>query len=380
MRVKRFQEEMPLSSVKMPVAQSTLQDLRTPLLLAPWIRPSPLNWHSFIFPVTKLYHIVSSRRNHVGNIHPLLPGLSPVSSAYRPSLACTSGQICGTWRQIAFDTPWLWRAIHIYLSSAGESTMSAQLNVLTTWLSRSKNCPLSISFEIQFDLSSPTLPHFTAALISHSERWQHLVLDIPFDDLRSLDRQFPPLRDLTLGPSHYGPAGALTVFHSAPQLKRVLFGRLLNPSRVNLPWAQLTHILARNLFLPVAAQILRQASALVEFTCILKASGDIFGDALAPLIHLESLILYVWDGMAIQKQVLDALTAPMLRHLTISEHSLGEQLVLTLAAFFSRSGCSLETLRVSDSPRQAADYRVLFPAIAVIDVFDCEEGPIRYPW
>ncbi|KAJ7271738.1 hypothetical protein C8J57DRAFT_287078 [Mycena rebaudengoi] len=262
---------------------------------------------------------------------PDYPQCPPLTGRLSPALL---GQICGTWRQIAFDTPWLWRAIHIYLSSAGESTMTAQLNVLTTWLSRSKICPLSISFEIQFDLSSPTLPHFTAALISHSGRWQHLVLDIPFDDFRSLDH-FPLLRDLTLGPSRYGPTGALTVFHSAPQLKRVLFGRLLNPSRVNLPWAQLTHILARNLFLPVAAQILWQASALVEFTCILKAGGDIFGDAVAPLIHLESLILYVWDGMAIQKQVLDALTAPMLRHLTISEHSLGEQLVPTLAAFFS---------------------------------------------
>jgi hypothetical protein len=75
--------------------------------------------------------------------------------------------------------------------------------VLTTWLLCSKDCRLSLSFEMQIQLqSSPKLPYFTAALISHSQRREHIRLQIPFKDLRWLDRPFPLLRDLTFGDIH----------------------------------------------------------------------------------------------------------------------------------------------------------------------------------
>ncbi|KAJ7286582.1 hypothetical protein C8J57DRAFT_952520, partial [Mycena rebaudengoi] len=53
-------------------------------------------------------------------------------------------QICRTWREIAFRTPRLWRAIKLDLYQT-PSTRILQLDILSTWLLRSKNSPLSVS-------------------------------------------------------------------------------------------------------------------------------------------------------------------------------------------------------------------------------------------
>ncbi|KAJ7258882.1 hypothetical protein C8J57DRAFT_952107, partial [Mycena rebaudengoi] len=71
---------------------------------------------------------------------PTYPECPPMTGLLPPALL---GQVCRHWRAIAFDTPSLWRAIQIYLHNI--SSLAAQLNVLTSWLSRSKNCSLSLS-------------------------------------------------------------------------------------------------------------------------------------------------------------------------------------------------------------------------------------------
>jgi hypothetical protein len=143
----------------------------------------------------------------------------------------------------------LWRAIDIYLSGAG---IDAQLKLLTTWLSRSKSCALSLSFEVKYTLNPPQLPHFTEALLSHSERWEYVRLIIPFNDLRWIDGPLPLLCDLTFGPNHYpdrGSAVTATRLHDTPQLKAIVFGTRFESSRVALPWSQLTSITAE--WLPI---------------------------------------------------------------------------------------------------------------------------------
>ncbi|KAJ7257123.1 hypothetical protein C8J57DRAFT_1009053, partial [Mycena rebaudengoi] len=73
---------------------------------------------------------------------PDYPERPPITGLLFPALL---GQICRKWREIAFDTPRLWRAINIYLSGERITVLDVQLDVLTTWLSRSKNCSLSLS-------------------------------------------------------------------------------------------------------------------------------------------------------------------------------------------------------------------------------------------
>ncbi|KAJ7258939.1 hypothetical protein C8J57DRAFT_1073442 [Mycena rebaudengoi] len=300
---------------------------------------------------------------------PAYPERPPFGGLLSPALLA---QICLNWRQIAFNTPRLWRAIRIYISSGKESTLDAQLNLLTTWLSRSKNCSLSFSLGVQS--ISPKLPHFTAALISQSERWEHVRLIIPLDDLRWLDRPFPLLRDLTFGPSkkYFATEDAIMAFSDAPRLKSVALGVMFNPSQVVLPWSQLTSINAEEIQLDKAADVLRQATALVNFSCTLWGNTIVPG-AVPPLIHLDSLILHNWNWLGIQKLLLNALTAPALRHLAISEYELGDEPLSTITAFLSRSCCSLDSLHITQpiflrTSLHKADYRAAFPSIKVIKV------------
>ncbi|KAJ7256953.1 hypothetical protein C8J57DRAFT_1516998 [Mycena rebaudengoi] len=89
----------------------------------------------------------------------------------------------------------------------------------------------------------------------------------------------------------------------------------------------------------VAADILRHATALVYFTCTLL-DDDIVPDIVPPLVHLQSLILpHDGNDSGPQKLLLDALTAPALEHLTVSEHELGQEPISTITAFLSRSYC-----------------------------------------
>ncbi|KAJ7258927.1 hypothetical protein C8J57DRAFT_524224 [Mycena rebaudengoi] len=297
---------------------------------------------------------------------PDYPERPPITGLLSPALL---GQICRDWREIAFGTPRLWRAIHILLSKAG-SRVAAQLNVLTTWLSRSTNCSLSLSFET--DYTSPKLPDFTAALISQSERWEHIRLVIPcldLDGLRWLNRPFPLLRELNFGSNHYcATENTIILFHGAPQLKSVVLSVMVNGPRVVLPWSQLTSIDVVRIKPAAAADILRQATAVVKFACTLWMDTAVPG-AVPPLIHLESLILR--DDHCpprTEKLLLDALTAPVLRHLTISEYELGEEPLSTIATFLSRSCCSLQSLHADKASLSKTAYCVAFPSIQIIDV------------
>ncbi|KAJ7208724.1 hypothetical protein C8J57DRAFT_1151499, partial [Mycena rebaudengoi] len=80
---------------------------------------------------------------------PDYPEHPPMTGLFSPTLL---GQICRNWREIAFDTPRLWRAICIYLSGAG---IDVRLKLLTTWLSRSKSCAFSLSFKVKYTLNLP---------------------------------------------------------------------------------------------------------------------------------------------------------------------------------------------------------------------------------
>jgi hypothetical protein len=220
--------------------------------------------------------------------------------------------------------------------------------------------------------SNSKLPYFTAALISQSQRWEHIRLLIPFEDLRWLNRPFPLLRDLTFGPTHnYNSAidSAIMVFCDAPQLKNVFLGPAFYPSRVVLPWSQLSSIDADSIIPADAADIMREATVLVNFRCSLWAFVSRPPRAVPALVHLKSLSIR--DGEPsfydVQKLLLDALTTPALRHLIVSERELGSEPISVIASLISRSHCSLESLRVTHSFLPEADYRAAFPAIGVIE-------------
>ncbi|KAJ7280721.1 hypothetical protein C8J57DRAFT_1008013, partial [Mycena rebaudengoi] len=99
-----------------------------------------------------------------------LPPYPKCPPAIGPSSPHILGQICRTWREIALSTPQLWRAIEL---GSSPWTMSKELDLLRTWLSRSKNCPLSIYFQSSSGLLKDDFS-FIEAIIPHSERWEHI--------------------------------------------------------------------------------------------------------------------------------------------------------------------------------------------------------------
>jgi hypothetical protein len=128
-------------------------------------------------------------------------------------------QVCRHWRAVALDTPSLWRAIKVDIRY--RPSLDARLIVLKTWLSRSKNCSLSLSLEKSYSPRFHELPHFTDTIRAHSARLESIKLIVPFDEFGYLEGPFPLLRQLTLEPSPYAKTPlAQKLFDNAPQLRK----------------------------------------------------------------------------------------------------------------------------------------------------------------
>ncbi|KAJ7741178.1 hypothetical protein DFH07DRAFT_701329, partial [Mycena maculata] len=52
-------------------------------------------------------------------------------------------RICRAWRTVALSTPTLWSAIELRLDNA--DSLEHRLQLLKTWLTHSRGCPLSIA-------------------------------------------------------------------------------------------------------------------------------------------------------------------------------------------------------------------------------------------
>ncbi|KAJ7207679.1 hypothetical protein C8J57DRAFT_1734148 [Mycena rebaudengoi] len=309
---------------------------------------------------------------------PIYPLCSLITGLLSPMLL---GQICRQWRDIALGTPRLWSAIEIEIHSDDPDRFSARVDLLRAWLIRSKTCPLSLSVQIDRvpEHRSVSLRHLTDTVLIHSTRLEYMNLLLPFHDLHwgGLQCPFPLLRDLTLGTSDDVLADdATTPFCDAPALTTVhLVDFSTYPAA--LPWSQLTTISVEGWEPLQVARILRYAVSLINF------SGTVWDDfhdvqIMPPLLHLQSLILFEFEegpsGWRATRKLLDALTAPALRHLTVSGGRLEPLSFDTIASLIARSQCSLESLHVTHSQHyKEPDVRALFPSIKVVKVFAGDE-------
>ncbi|KAJ7257073.1 hypothetical protein C8J57DRAFT_1235350 [Mycena rebaudengoi] len=297
-------------------------------------------------------------------VYPKCP--DPMIRLLSPTLL---GQVCRNWREIAFETPRLWRAIELHLWN--KNAFEAQLTVLKTWLERSKDCSLSLSLTKSYMHTPLDLSPYTDVIISHAARWEYVKLMLPSEEYHWIEASFPLLRHLTIAPSTYETESrpAKIILDNAPQLGSVVLGEFFKSPPLVLSWAQLTSIdVARMTPIKVVA-ILRQVTALVNFHGTLWDDIVVPG-VLSPLVHLQSLIIR--DGNNCQdpqRSLLDELTTPALRNLSISERELGIEPISTIASLFSRSRCALESLYVSHSKVLEADYCAAFPSIKAIEFF-----------
>ncbi|KAJ7275649.1 hypothetical protein C8J57DRAFT_1177321 [Mycena rebaudengoi] len=291
---------------------------------------------------------------------PPYPECPPVTGLFSPEFL---RQICRTWREIALSTPQLWRAIQLRLPT---TSPTKALDLLRTWVSRSKDCPLSIS--LHGFTGTPLLDiDVIQAIIPHSERWEHIDFTLPIESLRLIGADFPLLRSLTLGPMEYEEETdslvAISPFSNAPLLKQVTLYNSFGPYEIQLPWSQFTSIYAQCLFLTECAEILQHSTALREFHCDDLDGANKALLPMAPLRHLHSLTFD--SGVASHRQLLDALTTPALQHLTIPDKE--ADAVPNVTALILRSHCTLASLFILYAGNAAeATYRAAFPSIPTI--------------
>ncbi|KAJ3744903.1 hypothetical protein DFH05DRAFT_1491358 [Lentinula detonsa] len=114
--------------------------------------------------------------------------------------------ICRDWRQIALNTPRLWRSLHFFLPSRlSDDVFSRRMAGITLWLERSGSLPLSISFHDGYEndtrIISQSRPAMTVSLIRSlmhfSDRMQDVYLSLSSSSFPIFDNLSPSFPILT---------------------------------------------------------------------------------------------------------------------------------------------------------------------------------------
>jgi hypothetical protein len=203
------------------------------------------------------------------------------------------------------------------------------------WLSRSICYPLSLDFS-ENDINR-------SAAIVHCARWEHLNLELSTSLLRTIEGPMLLLRSLDLQLVDQDLVTTQVAFREAPLLRTVVLNHFA-AGTLALPWAQLTSLTLRWIYLQECVPILQQTSNLVH--CRLEFSVD---DNHFDTVHnitlpaLESLTLT--GGSVIG--YLETFTVPALRDLRVPELLLEPNPIEILAEFILRSCSKLQNLRIT---------------------------------
>ncbi|KAJ7042925.1 hypothetical protein C8F04DRAFT_1075282 [Mycena alexandri] len=307
------------------------------------------------------------------NFLPRYPESPPCAGRLSPLLLC---RICRQWRMVALSTPTLWRAISLDFLETDDLRIQ-KIELLENWVSRSGNCPLSVSIRIANPFHR-LLDRLLHAVMTHCERWQHVTLYIPSSRMHLIQGEMPQLRNLNFGPINSSTYGPFTLFDRAPQLRTLFLTNNFFASNFRLPWGQITHLESASFYEHECLEILSEAAHLIR--CSVTVYPDPPGvsvvEATIPLRpHFCDLVLLVddpeddWDC-----KILNRLTLPALRTLQVSELSVKLE---SLKAFMSRSQCTLLELRVTHATLPESAFRDVLPIFGAIILenadFDADE-------
>ncbi|KAJ6562539.1 hypothetical protein B0H19DRAFT_1144905 [Mycena capillaripes] len=281
---------------------------------------------------------------------------------YLTTLVVSTCRICRQWRQIALSTPTLWRAISVIITKRDDSeTLSRKLELLETWLKRSRNCRLSLVLKcLGYETPLPIMTQFLQVAVVHCQRWEHVNALVAFEHLHVIQGRMPLLRELIIGPSMFP--------HGQPDpLESIVLTRFFLKSVMTLPWSQLTHLTAHCVYEHECTAILRDATRLVVCTFDVCGSDDGIDVGPPVPVHANLRVLHlVVDSDDIDVQlwmVLGYLTLPALRTLQVSESCMTSD---ALAAFITRSQCTLEELCVIGATWSEAAIREALPPFGTI--------------
>ncbi|KAJ6589114.1 hypothetical protein B0H19DRAFT_1102961 [Mycena capillaripes] len=191
-----------------------------------------------------------------------------------------------------------------------EEMITAQLELVKIWFSRSGDCPLSLSLT-NFSQNCLFLPRFLETVVFHCQRWEYFVLYTPIKHLHLIQDEMPFLRKLILGPSQFLDRivhEPVEVFLRSPKLESVTVLQYFLKAAILLPWVQLTHFDAHVYYEDESMEILRDATHPVYCRlCLCQWRSD---EASRPSfsvvhLHLYHFALLATTGAANRCRLLD---------------------------------------------------------------------------
>ncbi|KAJ7176183.1 hypothetical protein C8R43DRAFT_975140 [Mycena crocata] len=288
------------------------------------------------------------------------------------------GHICQQWRQIAVSTPRLWTQLSLEI--VDPMVRDNQLQILDLWLTRSRDCPISISI-VDLARVPQSMREFVTAILPHSKRCKTLNVVLPDNDLSVLVGQFPLLRSLSIGFSDEIPMRPYTVgaFREAPTLDTVVVytgGRI---GDLSLPWRRITSLHIRNGWVcRELVDVLHAAVQLailgLEITFSEMDAATAFLPEIPPLIYLHTLdLIHPSQGDPApdsQMRLLHRLTLPSLRHLRVSEPYFALDPIWSITDWALHSSFPLKELciEIAQAHRTYDYYRSGLPLVGTIIV------------
>ncbi|KAJ6594647.1 hypothetical protein B0H19DRAFT_1247304 [Mycena capillaripes] len=290
-----------------------------------------------------------------------------VSSSEAPVLL---GRICSSWRAISLSTPRLWARLHIVepplsygpAAELHNQKVAQRLGITKTWLSRSGQCPFSISLQSGPNYESPSAspsnaaPHsrrFLQTLVAFAARWQHIHFSFTtppsmLDDISQLMATAVPMLESVV-------FHLQQIFPLLP-VKWELFEMLRSPSissfstsgnsfmpkQIPICWYKLTDLTVDG---PAWETLLTSEMALQTFSrcpelcsCKLVINDGVDVETLlhsaAELRYLHTLDLDFGSVISRVPRFLERLSLPELRTFTLHGYA-DQENSLSLAPFFT---------------------------------------------
>jgi hypothetical protein len=256
----------------------------------------------------------------------------------------------------------------------------AEVNLVDTWLSRTKQHPLFIEIFHSGQENTISKLEIPSALVASCTRWELLQLSGSHSWLRggALDgvrNRLSSLQILSMqGDVQRVHTGAIDIFEHTPQLRcyRFRYAPVILPFNERR-WAQLTELSAKEITILQYYQILSHARGLeiCTFSKISECPDEPLPQLCLP--HLRSLTV---GQSSMPGTMLDYLTLPALSALDYNEISTSTTALSrsSLVAFLSRSMCSLEKLILGLVPNPAAntlEILRLFPSLSQFRLNGC---------
>ncbi|KAJ7502626.1 hypothetical protein B0H11DRAFT_1989391 [Mycena galericulata] len=265
------------------------------------------------------------------------------------------GRICSSWRTLSLSTPRLWSRLHMVeptlvhpdASKAVEEKLVQRLETTKTWLDRSGQCTLSISFGSSFSGFRPnTQDSFMKVILPFASRWEHITFAIPplllLTTSRLTEADLSNLKSLAIHQTDVEDTSlvrwdSLSLLR-APNLSRVsISSARLNPLTLPLQWNQLTHLSITDSWdnpgLPVTSETILQVLDRCPQLRVCKMCVEDYLNGLTkqlgPILELSGLHTFdlqcFGDLPSTIHKLLNRIFLPDLRHLTFSGHcSIGD--------------------------------------------------------